>query len=461
MTARYDLILRRVKPMGGQVRDIGIRNGTIATIAERLEGRGPECDGEHRDVIPGLRDHHLHLFATAAQRESVDLSGCEGADEIGTALRVRADAEDAPRWIRATGFTEWGLALPDRHDLDRWIDDRPLRIQDRTGALWLLNSAAIAQLGGGPFPDCVETDARGLPTGRIWRGDAWLRAALPHPAPSLRDLSLALAAEGVTAVTDAGAANGPQEARLFETALASGDLVQRLTVMGTEELRESACYQRGPLKLLYDERDPADPADIALRIRFARGQGRNVAAHCVTEAELILYLEALAQAGGAQRGDRVEHGSLIPEAFVEEIAESGLAVVTQPAFIHSRGDRYAETISLADQRNLYRLRSLLAAGIQVRAGSDAPYGPISPWLAMATACTRCTATGQVIGGEEALCADAARAVFELDRGDGICEGGPADLCLLAVPVAQAAGALASSPVDLTLIAGEPVYERPE
>jgi hypothetical protein len=32
----------------------------------------------------------------------------------------------------------------------------------------------------------------------------------------------------------------------------------------------------------------------------------------VTEAELVFFLAALEAAGGAQDGDRIEHGSLIP-----------------------------------------------------------------------------------------------------------------------------------------------------
>lgn len=455
---RYDLILRNVRPCGERPMDIGIREGRIAAIAERVDGSGPAYDGRDREVIPGLHDHHLHLFATAALRDSVDLSECCSPDEIALALRAKAARQDVPDWIRGTGFTETAGALPDHVELDRWLADRPLRVQDRTGALWLLNSLAIERLGSGPYPSCVELDRDGHATGRIWRGDGWLREIIASPPPALRDLSLALAAEGITALTDAGATNGPGEAALFEQAIRAGELMQRLTLMGTEALPTSPYYWRGPLKLLLDERDLQDPSLLAARISAARDQGRNVAAHCVTVAELIFYLEALAQAGGARPGDRIEHGSLIPKNFLASIAENGLIVVTQPGFIYSRGDRYVASIDPAEWDDLYRLRTLINAGIEVRASSDAPYGGISPWQAMAAAHGRRTRAGIVIGSGEALSMAEMARLFGIDR-HRILIGAPADLCVLATAWKEVATGPGTSPVDLTLIGGAAVFER--
>ncbi len=453
MNVRADLILRNVRPYGEANCDLAIADGRIFAMAPDLAASGPEIDGDGRDLISGLHDHHLHLFATAARRVTADLSGCQNIDAVCTTLRQHAAGLAEGEWLRATGLIEPEAALPDRYLLDQWINDRPIRIQDRTGALWLLNSRAIDAIGPGPWPVCMECDASGRPTGRIWRGDAWLRSALPSPPPSLHDLSRELAAFGVTSVTDAGASNGPEEVALFGAAIRSGELVQKLSLMGREDLPLSVGIERGPLKLLYDESALPDVSEVAARIAAAREQGRGAAAHCVTLGELLFFLAALDAAGGARPGDRIEHGSIIPHSLLADIARAGLTVVTQPGFVRTRGDRYIATIEADDLPDLYRLRSLIAAGIPVLAGSDAPYGSIDPWQAIQAAMTRTTEAGAKIGEAEAISLRQALRLYGADQAIG--PGQSADLCLLGTSLSLLEQGWVGNPVAMTIIGGEP------
>jgi predicted amidohydrolase YtcJ len=424
---RHDLILRNVRPMGDALVDVAISDGVIRAIGPRLDATGPDLDGGGHALIPGLIDHHIHVLATAARRDSVDLSGMRDSDRI--VQRLRGAASDQ-NWVRAIHYDEAAAGLPDRWALDGWMPNNPLRMQDRTGALWMLNSRAVAALGEGPFPEGVILDAGGVPTGHIWRSDAWLRAALANEPPSLLALGQELARYGVTGLTDASAHNGPAEAALLAA------LPQRLMVMGGAALLKGSAWQRGALKLLFDERDPPDPADIAARIVGARQQHRAVAAHCVTAGELLLYLAALDLAGGARPGDRIEHGADIPAGMIAEIASLGLTVITQPAFIHDRGDRYLAEIDAHGLSDLWRLGSLLNGGVKVAAGSDAPYGSQDPWLAIRTAISRRTASGGAIGAGEAIATQAALALYLGPFADPggpprqIAVGEAADLCLL-------------------------------
>jgi predicted amidohydrolase YtcJ len=453
---RADLILRNVRPFGGDATDIAIRYGRIEAMGHALPHRGREVAGDGRDIIPGLADHHLHLFATAAKAESVDLSGLITAEEIAAALR-HVSTQTSETWLRATGFVETG-ELPDRHLLDQWLPDRPLRIQGRTGGLWLLNSAALAMIGSAPWPPCVECNADGEPSGRIWRGDDWLRSVIGGQPPSLARISAQMASFGITSVTDAGSQNGAQEAALFEVAIARGELLQRLTLMGQEELPSSPSFHTGSLKLLYDESDLPDIATVAARIHVARAQGRNVAAHCVTLGELLYFLSVLDEAGGARPGDRIEHGSVIPLSLAADIAAAGLTVVSQPGFVRTRGDRYRTTIDPDELLDLYRLRSLADAGIVLRAGSDAPYGDLNPWAAIEAAIHRKTASGLSFGPDEAL---SPMQALSLHLGaDRIAPGMAADLCMLEKPLSKLADYGGESPVALTLKAGRVIHGQP-
>lgn len=442
------LVLRHVRPWGGELVDVALADGTIAAVGPGLPAGGEEIDGGGGVLLPGLHDHHLHLLALAARRQSVDLAGL--TDPRAIAERLRAAPPGA--WIRAVGYDERACGLPDAAMLDGWVAERPLRLADRTGALRVLNSAALALLERRELPPGAERDAAGCPTGRFWREDAWLARALPQALPDLAADGERLAALGLTALTDATAHNGPQEA-----AILSGAMPQRLVLMGSERLEAGQGYRLGPLKIAFDERDPPPLEDLAARIGWARRAGRAVAAHCVTEAELALYLAALDMAGGAQPGDRIEHGGLIPADFVPVIAAAGLIVATNPAFIHDRGERYRETLGEARGEELYPAASLAAAGVPLLGGSDAPYASADPWLAMRSAVTRRTAGGTVLGPGQRL--EPQQALQLYCRGE-IAPGQPADLILCEGTLEDVLADLTAERLRLTLIGGRVAFRAP-
>lgn len=440
------LVVRGAVLLDGAQTDVAISGGTVCAVGTGIAApAGADViDGRGGLLLPGLHDHHLHLMALAARRASVDLTGLVDVAPV----RQRLSATPAGI-VRAVGYDERAAGIPDAALLDRWLPDRPLRLQDRTGALWVLNSAALALLRG-PLPAGAERDASGAPTGRFWREDRWLGTAFPRLELDLASLGRELAATGLVALTDAGAHNGPEEAAM----LAGAGLPQRLTVMGNEALCPGEGYALGPLKLLLDDRDLPDPDALAARICVARGQGRPVAAHCVTEGELVVFLAALELAGGGRPEDRIEHGGLIPPHLIGAIADHGLTVVTNPGFLHGRGDRYRA--EMPDRTDLYRIASLQRAGIEVRAGSDAPYASCDPWLGMRAARDRLTAAGQPLSPDERIAATDALALY---CGGPIVPGGVADLVLCHGGREDALRDLDVSRVRLTVIGGEVVHAR--
>jgi len=344
------------------------------------------------------------------------------------------------------------------------VHDRPLRIQHRSGRMWLLNSAALDELLACAAPAPGLEREGGRFTGRLFDEDQWLRTALGSTPPDLALISADLARRGITGVTDMSPGNGVGMAAHVLAQIVSGALAQRCMLAGTLGLADIPAepWQLGPAKLHLHEAALPPFDEACAFIAAAHGQVRAIAIHCVSEVELVYALAALEEAG-AKHGDRIEHASVASPELVGRMADNGLAVVTQPHFVHERGDRYLLDVEERHRGDLYRLASLQAAGIVLAGGSDAPFGRSDPWASMAAAVSRRTLGGQFIGAGEALNPEAALALYladpaELSRERRIAPGEPADLCLLDRPWAQARADLASVDVRATLVAGRLIHD---
>ncbi|TAJ72133.1 MAG: amidohydrolase [Phenylobacterium sp.] len=455
------LAIRNVEVDGRAGLDVRLDGGRVAEIGTGLRA-AEELDGTGGALIPGLCDHHIHLLGLAARADSVALEDVTDAEAFAARIAEAAAARPPGAWIRALGYHEAMAGDLARADLDRLAPRHRLRVQHQTGSLWVLNSLAVEALGEGDDPPGVERD-----NGRIWRGDAWLRTRIGVEPPPLAPIGARLAACGITALTDASVTTDASAAAILAGAHRSGALPQRLMLMSGGRLAapDDGAFAVGPLKVLLDDHALPDFDDFLDRIAAARDQGRTVAVHCVTAAELALSLAAF-EAAGAQAGDRIEHGGVIPADAVRVLKRLGLTVVTQPAFIHERGDRYAARVDPADQSDLYRCRSLLDAGVPVAASSDAPYASPDPWAGVAAAVHRTSRGGVVLGAGERL--DPARALsLYLDDPAAagraprrIAVGAAADLCLLDAPLADVLAAPDAGRVRATLVAGRLVHLRP-
>jgi predicted amidohydrolase YtcJ len=221
---------------------------------------------------------------------------------------------------------------------------------------------------------------------------------------------------------------------------------------------------RGPLKIALADDALPDPDALAAEISEADARERCVAIHCVTRAELVVALAALA-ASGPRAGDRIEHAAVAPPELVEALAALRVTVVAQPVFVHERGDAYRAEVEACDLPWLHRLRAFLDAGVPLGAGSDAPFGEPDPWAAMRAAVERRTGSGEPLGTDEALSPEQALALFTgtPDSPGGlprrIAPGAVADLCLLDRPWREARRALSADCVTATFCGGEIAFAR--
>jgi predicted amidohydrolase YtcJ len=453
------LLLRDCRVEGYGRVDARIADGVITEIGPRLEVAGADVlDGNGGALLPGLHDHHIHLHACAAALLSVDCGpdSVRSANELAGRLRTAATRGA----VRGVGYHESVAGLLDRVALDAIISEVPVRIQHRSGRGWFLNTAALQRYGLDANDDpAVERDGQGDATGRVWRGDYLLR----DPAgqlPGLDQVGRALSRYGVTGVTDATPDLTPPAVQALRSASAEGALPQRLRLLGAP-IGDSG-PDVGPFKVVLDEEVGLDVDGVVDVVRRCRAVGRAVAFHAVTAAEAVVAVTAL-RAVGPSKGDRLEHGSVLPHELDRDLVDLALVVVTQPTFVSDRGDDYLRDVDERDRPLLYRCRSLLDAGIGVAAGSDAPYGNLDPWRAVAAATTRRTRAGAVLGPDERLPARRALDLFLGSPADPagaprrVRPGALADLCLLDGPLADVLQEPAAERVVATVIGGEVVH----
>ena len=449
--------------------DVRCEGGAVVEMGSRLPAKEGEVvlEAGGGALLPGLHDHHIHLYAQAAAESSVPCGPPDVIDRAGLADALQQPSGSG--WLRGVGYHESVAGDLDRWQLDQWLSERPLRIQHRSGKMWILNTLAaeLLELGAESGQQGIDRDARGRVTGRLFRMDAWLRNSLARQsAPALGPLSRKLASWGVTGVTDAGASNSAAEMAQFCRLAERGELLQRLLLMGDAKLPPSShpLVERGALKIVLDDHRLPEYQQLMEMIGEGHRQQRGVAIHCVTRTELVFALTALLEAG-AFPGDRIEHASVTPDDALPMMRQAGVCVVTQPGFIYQRGDQYLLDVEPSEHELLYRCQSFLDAGIPLAGSSDAPYGSPDPWQAMRAAVDRCSRSGQLLGSAEKLTPEQALALFTgaANQPGGapraIDVGAVADLCLLDRPWRQARSRLDGADVLATVRAGELIYNR--
>ena len=135
------MLIRNVE-VDGQIVDVRTAHGRIVEIGPKLIGEA-DFNGQGGALLPGLHDHHIHLNATAAALISVRCGPPEvkTKDELITAISSAGEG-----WLRGVGYHPSVAGEIDKDWLDANGPDRPVRIQHRSGRLWILNSQAMYEM---------------------------------------------------------------------------------------------------------------------------------------------------------------------------------------------------------------------------------------------------------------------------------------------------------------------------
>jgi predicted amidohydrolase YtcJ len=430
------MLIQRAITLDGTPVDIRVSN-CIDEVAPTLTPKPGEdvLDAAGGTVLPGLHDHHVHLYSAAAAAMSIRVGPPQVRDRAALAAALADAASGEDGWIRAVGYHDSVAGPLDRDALDAIAPTTPLRIQHRSGVLWILNSAGLARVGLADHPD-----------GRLRSTDAW-SDALTRNETSLAALSDRLSGYGITGITDA------------TPDLAIADVVRLAELHRHGELRQHVhCLAPGK-RILHD--DDLDLDQLAGWIAQRHRDDHPVAVHCVTAAQLLVTIAALREAG-SHPGDRIEHAAVVPSDCLTDLADLGVTVVTQPNFVVERGDQYLDEVPAAEHDQLWRVGSLLEAGVPVALSTDMPFGDGDPWAAMRAAVSRTTSSGAVLGGSECVSARTALTMFlgsaeHPTRPRLVEPGEPADLCVLSVTPQTALAELDAGMVAATIVGGGIAY----
>jgi predicted amidohydrolase YtcJ len=505
---------------GGRIVYLGEDAGALALHGAAT--RSIELGG--RAVTPGLIDAHSHLSGLGAALEQIDLRDARSYEEVIRRVRAAARERPPGSWLLGRGWDQnlWPeKRFPTHEALSQAVPEHPVWLTRVDGHAALLNARAMADLGldaatrdpaGGRLP----RDAAGRPTG-VLIDRAMGLARLPEPTVADRERQLAAAARhcvgyGLTTVTDMGIRAADYEA--YADLRRSGRLPLRaaLFVLGDDDALLAQWFRRGPeidpaarvtvrgVKLYADgalgsrgaallEPYQDDPGNFGLLVtssqrmesvaRQAAAHGFQVAIHAIGDRGGLLALDAMERALGAPgpaaaaRRFRLEHAQVLRLQDIERLARLGIVASMQPTHATSDMPWAEDRLGAARLAGAYAWRKVLAAGGRLALGSDFPVESADPRLGLYAAVSRQDLAGQPPGGwlpgerlsrEEALrgfTLDAAWSLFLEHEVGSLAVGKRADLVVfgrdpMTVPVAE----IPRAEVDLTLVEGQVVYQRP-
>lgn len=502
---------------GGRIVAVG-SDGDVAGLVGP-DTRVVELGG--RLVTPGLVDAHTHFIEGGFQLASVDLRDAATPEEF--ARRIGAFARDLPAgtWIRGGDWDHelWGGELPRKEWVDSLTPDHPVMVQRLDGHMALANSLALEMAGVDadtrePAGGAIERTGSGEPAGVLKDAAMGLvYGIIPARTDVEMDRALASAVEhalslGVTQIHDMGSWEGLATYRRAYAADALPLRVYAVVPMGTwSELRDFVAANGrgddrlwwGGLKAFVDGSlgsttawfyDPyldepgtsglltTDTAQLRTWVREADAAGLHAIVHAIGDQAndwlLDVFAEVAEADGPRDRRFRIEHAQHLSADAIGRLDDLGVIASMQP--YHAADDgRWAEKRIGAERiRTTYAFRSLLDAGATLAFGSDWTVAPLDPLLGLDAAVTRRTIDGanpdgwvpeQRIGLDEALDAytrGGATAGFAEDRTGTLAPGMLADLVVFDRDLrALDPKELSTARVDMTVVDGRVVYERPD
>lgn len=158
------------------------------------------------------------------------------------------------------------------------------------------------------------------------------------------------------------------------------------------------------------------PAALAELLRGAFNLGFPVAVHVTGDRAIAELVEAVSREASRRKrdlppGSFVIHGYFAPEGVPQRMADLGLGLAAQPAFLHAWADTLERYVGPERTNGFYPFDRYRDAGVTVAASSDAPIVAPDPLLGLYTMTTRRSASGRAWGPDHAVTTTEAMEVY--------------------------------------------------
>ncbi len=486
-----------------------------------------------KPAYPGFVEGHAHIMGVGQNILNIDLRETKSYQELVDAVAAKAAETPEGEWIVGRGWHQdkWTQGPEDlikgfpTHDLlSQAVPNHPVWLKHASGHAGLANGKAMELAGvtrDSPDPDGGEIfkGLGGQPTG-IFNETAQgeIVSIIPDETKARRarvlELAIAHCQEyGITSFHQAGSPTPDIE--LYKEFKDKGDLGLRMHVMlsGRDEQLLQRYFAGGPeidledqllniraVKLYSDGALGSRGAWLLEEYSDAPGQfGHNVTPMEVieditmraTEAGFQVCTHAIGDRGNKEVLDiyerafqrfpdkvrdhrfRIEHAQHINGKDIPRFAEMGVIPAMQA--IHMSSDRPWAIFRLGRERieeGAYVWQKLLASGIPIVNGTDAPVEPINPFASFYASVTRKTLAGTPEGGYEpdqrmtraqalrSYTIDAAFGAFQEDYIGSLEVGKFADVAVLDRDIMVVAEEeILNTQAMMTILAGEVVFER--
>lgn len=385
------------------------------------------------------------------------------AQEVGRRVSAMAPGEwlQGGGWIESQ-FIE--KRMPTRHDLDPYSPHNPV-VLERIFSTCCANSAALKAAGitrDTPDPEggTIGRDENGEPNGLLFRSAKQLvRDVMPSAFGESKfgsgeQISIAIQRAqndylryGITSVVEPGVT--PSMIRAYQRLRDAQELKIRVNLMpcwhgfainededfSDRLVGELGLYSGfgdnwlriGSLKMAIDggltsktslrtwnykgesEITPfplrLDLEDLPGWVKEAHDGGWGVGIHCMGDVAVDKAADAIYAAykpNPVDRRHQLVHCYFITKEAMAKMAEAGMILAAQAAFIYNEADGYPTLLEEEQQRTFMPLRSCLDAGVKLALSSDMPSAHHNPFWGMYSAVTRKGMHGHCLGEEECI-----------------------------------------------------------
>ena len=431
---------------GNQILAVGTMEELTPYIAEStvIKDMGDQM------IMPGFIEGHTHSGA-AWTTSGVNVTGVESKEEIGEMVKAWAEANPDEPWIFGGGWyaANWGGEEPTKEDLDKYVSDRPVALDDFDGHNGWYNSKAL-ELAGITKETAKElsvngeivVDNNGEPTGYIKEGPRELIYNLVPPLDDISYLEAAIdvwPAVGITSISEMSLntpdgtlmtqlkqleTEGKLKVRHFvslDMACTEEELKEGMKLYASDMLRPTAVKafldgvgSVGTAAMLqpYEGTDNSGEmymTEDELAEGFIKADNLGLGGHVhacgdrAVRTGLNAY-EKMIQTNGSKerRNISVEHCDTTAPEDIPRFAELGVGANLTPDFMAPTAkwsdNPYIKVYDEKVEKELWNTGSFIKSGALITFGTDSFYSTMNPLVQIYRAVERVCNDGEPKGG---------------------------------------------------------------